>query len=411
MLRHLMKLIWKRKTRNLMLSLEILLAFVVVFAVAAFAARCWQLYQMPLGFRYDNVWSVSLQVAERSGLPDNNVAASDDSATFDNLKRTLQALPEVEQVGFAQFAPYSSSTHRTDFTLPDGRARVTSNLLKVSDGYFDTLGLTLLEGRWFSAADDGTSSTPVVINRSMAQTLAPGQSALGKEFTDGGSKEAGKRRYKVTGVIADYRDNGELMLPVNYTLIRQPASMHAGRAEDGVGALLLRLKPGTPRTFEARLNRQLKAVRNDWGYQISPLADVRSSLLRVQIVPLLVLSVIGAFLLVMVAFGLFGVLWQNTTQRIPEIGLRRAVGANGADIYLQIIAEQLLLSSVAMGLAQLLLVQLPLTGALGGNLNWAVFGAATFMASAVIYATSLLCALYPGWRASRLSPTQALHYE
>jgi hypothetical protein len=51
----------------------------------------------------------------------------------------------------------------------------------------------------------------------------------------------------------------------------------------------------------------------------------------------------------MVAFGLFGVLWQNTTQRIPEIGLRRAVGASAADIYRQIVAEQLLLSSAGDG--------------------------------------------------------------
>jgi putative ABC transport system permease protein len=55
--------------------------------------------------------------------------------------------------------------------------------------------------------------------------------------------------------------------------------------------------------------------------------------------------VIAAFLLVMVAFGLFGVLWQNTTQRIPEIGLRRALGADAGSIYRQIIAEQMLLST------------------------------------------------------------------
>ena len=65
--------------------------------------------------------------------------------------------------------------------------------------------------------------------------------------------------------------------------------------------------------------------------------------------PLIVMAVIAAFMLAMVGFGLFGVLWQNTTQRIPEIGLRRAIGASSAHIYRQIIGEQMLLSSVAMG--------------------------------------------------------------
>jgi putative ABC transport system permease protein len=62
-----------------------------------------------------------------------------------------------------------------------------------------------------------------------------------------------------------------------------------------------------------------------------------------------------------------------------------------------------------LGLA--LLVQLPLTQVLGESLNWSVFALAAGLSMAVIYLLSLLCALYPGWRASRLSPTEALHYE
>jgi putative ABC transport system permease protein len=134
-------------------------------------------------------------------------------------------------------------------------------------------------------------------------------------------------------------------------------------------------------------------------------------MLKAQFTPLVVLGVIAAFMLLMVAFGLFGALWQNTTQRIPEIGLRRALGARARDIYGQIVAEQLLLSSVAIAVALALLVQLPLTGALGQSLNWGVFAAAAGLSMAVIYLISLLCSLYPGWRASRLSPTEALHYE
>ena len=56
MFRHLLKLTWKRKSRNLMLSLEILLAFAIVFGVAAFGLRYAQLYRMPLGFEGADVW-------------------------------------------------------------------------------------------------------------------------------------------------------------------------------------------------------------------------------------------------------------------------------------------------------------------------------------------------------------------
>jgi putative ABC transport system permease protein len=138
---------------------------------------------------------------------------------------------------------------------------------------------------------------------------------------------------------------------------------------------------------------------------------MRTSLLKEHLIPLIVVAVIAAFMVAMVAFGLFGVLWQNTTRRIPEIGLRRAIGASAADIYRQIVAEQLLLSSTAMIVGLILLVQLPLTGAMGEALNWGVFIGAAALSMGAIYLLSLLCSLYPGWRASRLSPTEALHYE
>ena len=96
MLHHLLKLIWKRKSRNMMLSLEILLAFMVVFAIAAFAVRNYQLYQMPIGFAWRDQWSVNI----RNAQPIPN-----DAAIYDALERALLELPEVEKVAFTMMAP------------------------------------------------------------------------------------------------------------------------------------------------------------------------------------------------------------------------------------------------------------------------------------------------------------------
>jgi putative ABC transport system permease protein len=395
MFRHLLKLTWKRKTRNLMLSLEILLAFAIVFAIAAFGVRNYQLYRMPLGFDATDVWSVELKAAD--------IDAGIDAATYDAIKRGVQELPEVVQVSFATFSPYSMSTMTTTMNGPGGK--LESHMLAAGDDLARVLGLDLVEGRWFSPLDDGAADLPVVINRTMAQALFPGKSALGQQFTD--SEREQKLTYRVVGVVSELRDKGELMEPVKFTLQR----FVPGVGKRGARTLILKVKPGTDRGFETRLNRRLKLVRNDWTFQISPLAAQRASMLKAQFAPLIVLGVIGAFMLLMVAFGLFGALWQNTTQRIPEIGLRRALGAQAGDIYRQIVAEQLLLSSTAIVVALALLAQLPLTGALGASLNWTVFAAAAGLSMFVIYLLSLLCSLYPGWRASRLSPTEALHYE
>lgn len=401
MLRHLLKLIWKRKTRNLMLSLEILLAFVIVFAVAAFATRNLQLYRLPVGYQVEQLWSARI-------LADGTRGADVGPALYDSLQRALRELPEVEAVAFASHSPLSDSTMRTSVRLPASGRTLQVDMVEVNDDFFALAGMQLQAGRWFSAADDGAAQLPAIVNRRMAEALFPGQDALGKVYTEahGDAEQAGPS-YRITGIVDDYRSKGALMTPPNVMLVRfAPLSKR-----HGLRSVMLRVKPGTGRDFEQRLHRQLKAIRNDWGYDIAPLTEMRAALLREQTIPLIILAVIGAFMLVMVAFGLFGVLWQNTTRRIPEIGLRRAVGASGAQIYRQIVGEQLLISSAAMLVALALLVQLPLTGALGASLSWPVFGVATAGSMAVIYLLSLLCALYPGWRASRLSPTEALHYE
>lgn len=400
MLRHLMKLIWKRKSRNLMLSLEILLAFVVLFAVAAFAIRNYQLYHLPTGFHYQDRWSVEVKMPDQGSV-------RPDQAQYDQFKRGLLALPEVETVAFSTFGQYEMSTLETEFMQPDGSHKVRTAMLNVSDDFFAANAMQLAEGRWFSSLDDGADATPVVINRRLARRLFPGRSPLGLRFVDGMSARDQSRPYRVSGVVEDFRPQGEYMTPAAFALVRlTPAS--EGR---GFQSILLRLRPGTPRSFESALSTRLRQVRNDCAYTITPLADARTTMLHLQTLPLKVLAVIAAFLLVMVAFGLFGVLWQNTTLRIPEIGLRRALGADAGHIYRQIIGEQLLLSTGAIAVGALLLVQLPITGALGETLNWTVFAAALALSAAMIYLLSLLCSLYPGWRAARLSPTEALHYE
>ena len=400
MFAHLLKPIWKRKSRNLMLSLEIGLAFVVVFAIVAAASRFYELYQQPIGFGYASVWSVDIQASNASGI-------KNDKTTYDKLKRGLQALPEVEQVAFAAYSPYENDTWQGGFNLPDSGVSTTSNVMQVSDDFFDTVHMPLAQGSWFTSADEGAAVQPVVVNRRFANTMFPGQDPLGKVISDGKPGKKDRKLMKIAGVIEDFRPQGEFMTPVNFVISR----FSTQSSDDGLGTILLRVKPGTPRGFEAKLSQQLKLVRNDWSYQITPLVDLRDAMHRQVEIPLVVFSVIAAFLLLMVGFGLFGVLWQNTTKRIPEIGLRRATGATSANIYRQIVAEQLLLTSLAMAVGLVLLVQLPITGVFGDYLGWPLFFVAALVSATIMALVSVLCSLYPAWRASRLSPTQALQYE
>ncbi len=400
MFRHLLKPLWKRKSRNLMLTLELLLAFIVVFVCAAASGRYYQLYHLPTGFQYAAVWSIQLEHPGEAG-------STMDAALYDNFKRSLEALPEVEKVAFSSFSPYQRSTWQTGLYLPDTGIRMDSDMMQVDDDTFAVLGMSLLQGRWFSRMDEGSAQKPVVINRRLAEAMFGSADPIGKVISEGELGDKDSALLKVTGVFEDFRNHGEFMVPTNFMLTRfSPTS-----GKDSADTLLLKVRPGTERIFEAKLSERLKQIRNDISYRISPLSDLRQTMLNEAMIPLLVLSVVAAFLLLMVAFGLFGVLWQNTARRIPEIGTRRAAGATAVDIYRQIITEQLLLSSLAMTVGLILLVQLPLTGVFGDNLNWPLFLIATLASVAIMALVSILCALYPAWRASRLTPTEALHYE
>jgi putative ABC transport system permease protein len=400
-IRHLLKPLWKRKGSNLLLSLEIALAFAVVFAIAAAGLRYWQLYRHPVGFEWRDVWTAELLLPEGSGG-----GYGFDPAVYGQFARALEALPEVQKVAFSAYTPYENSEWNTNFELPGGK-QVDVNILQVSDDFFAVTDMALIDGRWFSARDEGARYAPVVVNRRFAESAFPGRSAVGRKLFEGGAESKDRREMQVVGVVEEFRNQGEYMAPRNFVLTRySPFS-----AEASMRTVLLKVRPGTPRMFEAELLRRLKGVRNDWSYRIAPLADMRDAQLRSSTGPLVLLAVVAAFLLLMVAFGLFGVLWQNTTRRVPELGLRRATGATAGDITRQIVLEQVLLCLLPIAAALLLLVQLPITGALGEALSWPLFGGAALVATVVMVLVSVVCAAYPAWRASRMSPTQALHYE
>lgn len=398
MLRHLLKLVWKRKGRNLMLSLEILIAFAIVFAVAALALRYAQIYHDPLGFSHERVWAVSLKapVSER---------ASFNAAVYDQFERGVASLPEVEKLSFSTTVPFLDSEMQSRYRLAEGGRGLYADSLDVSDSIADVLSIKLVAGRRFDQRDNGAAATPVLINRRLALALFDTEDAVGRQFVR--MAERKPLPMMVTGVMEDFRRGGELAPAKHVVLIRENMQAPGGTME----MMLVKLAPGTTRQFEEKLHQRLKQIRGDWEFTITPLASAHDTAMRDRLTPLLIISVIAAFMLAMVAVGLFGVLWQNITHRIPEIGLRRAVGASASDIYRQIVGEQLLQSSTAMLVGLVLLVQLPLTGALGEALNWPVFAAAAVLSMATIYLLSLLCSLYPGWRASRLTPTEALHYE
>jgi putative ABC transport system permease protein len=170
---------------------------------------------------------------------------------------------------------------------------------------------------------------------------------------------------------------------------------------------VLKLRPGTPATFEERLVARLQAEARDWSFEVETLAQTRESFLRDRLTPLLAVAVVAAFLMLMVALGLTGVVWQNVTQRTREIGLRRAKGAARVDVQRQILGEIGVMTALALAAGVLVAIQFPLLDIIY-FVEPHVYAIGLAISVTAIFLLTLACAWYPSRMAMRVEPAEAL---
>ena len=402
MIRHLLRLVWNRKRSNALLMLEIFFSFLVVFAVATAVSFAVMAYRRPLGFAWQEVWNVN---ADDQGGTRTRVADSGgDSRTalIDRMLAEARTLPEVEAAASLHIAPFANGSMTSGWT--DNGRDVSAEIVEATQDLDKVLGLRVVSGRWFEPADAAQPWRSLVINRALERTLGGGESMVGKPLR---KPDPSEEEDRVIGVVEDFRRSGEIA-PAGNVFIRL---VRAGNPHDVPGGtLLLKLRPGTPAAFEESLIRRLQGIAPEWSFEAKPLEQARAAALRSRLAPFAIGVLVAGFLMLMVALGLLGVLWQNLVRRTREIGLRRAVGASAADVRRQVLLEQLLLTALAMTLGLALVLQLPLLG-LTSLVGTAPFAAGVSAAVAVILALTLACSLYPAVLAARLEPADALRYE
>ena len=397
MMRHLLRLVWNRKRTNALLIVEIFFSFLVVFAVGTLGAFSWDSYRRPLGYDWRNLWVAQIDMQQVSD--DTFTQAQVDQ--FARLLKEVQSLDAVESAAGAMAVPYDFGSYATvaDF---NGRS-LYIEFSEVTQDFDKVARLEVVRGRWFQPADAALPWRPVVIDEDLARDAYGDEDPIGK-LLDQPTPE--REESRVVGVVRDFRRSGEISGVENFMFRLK----RVGNPEDRPArTILVRTRPGTPAEFEAQLSQRLQAVAPDWSYRVKPLADLRSSALRLRIVPLLVGGLVAFFLLMMVGLGLLGVLWQNLLQRTREIGLRRAAGASRAEVHRQIILEQLLLTTLGVLLGTILVIQIPILDLIG--IRPGIFAGGLLFAMAAIYFVATICALYPSAMASRIQPAEALRYE
>ncbi|MBZ0112275.1 MAG: FtsX-like permease family protein [Thermoanaerobaculia bacterium] len=394
MLRHALRLIWNRKRANALIIVELALAFLIVFFMAGFGANAWRLWSEPLGFE----WKDTLELR----LAPGGQWTEDDGATLRQLLATVRDQPEVEWAHHA-LPPFRNWSWTTSVTYADRSVDVTVN--RMTDGGPEDFGVELVEGRFFDETDAGPERIPVIIDEVVARTLFPGGFESGVDLRDHSDGDD-PTTWPVVGVFRRFRQHGELSPLKPYVITRFPIEDPASSTP----TIQVRVEAGTPMAFEERLQSLAESVAPSWNIIITPLSKLRQQQIRQVMVPLAVAFWISVFLLLMVAFGLFGVLWQSVTRRTDELGLRRALGAHRRRVYQLIVTETLMLALLASLLGCLIAVQFPIAAGFKA-LDWQSSLSGMLVGLVVLLGLAGLCSLYPAWLASRRSPAEALHYE
>jgi putative ABC transport system permease protein len=399
MTRHLLRLIWHRKRANLLVMTEILLSFLVLFAVVTLAIFYANNYRHPLGFDYENVWC--LEVSRPGDF------TSQAAETMAGLVRAIEELPPVQAAAPVFTGPFQNASWMSTTHKPDGRPHDYS-LNVVGDHFREVMGLEVLQGRWFGREDDGAAFRPVVINERMAHTLFRGENPLHKVIPrENQPGDEPQPEMRVIGVVSDFRQHGEFSSLESY-LFHRAAGSSAGLAPPRLVAI--RLQPGTTAAFEEVLMARALATAPDWSFTLKPAPEVRETNHRFYLTPLLTAGLLAGFLLLMVGMGLTGVLWQSVTQRTREIGLRRAGGASIPHIHRQILGEILVMTTLALGAGVLMAVQLPLLDQVTG-IGVGVYTTSLAISILAIYCLTTACGYIPSRIATRVPPAEALRYE
>jgi putative ABC transport system permease protein len=395
MIPHLLKLFWHRKASNALLIIEVFISFLVLLAVVTAAIFAYSNFNRPLGFSYENVWAVAADVKQESD--DYWSAEMVESAR--QVELTLRSFPEIEAVAGMNYPPYSFGNSESNF-VEYGRS-VAWIWGEVTDDLNKVLGINVVQGRWFDGSDNAATYRPVVINRRLAGEFFGTSDPIGQLM----SRERSGGDWRVIGVVDDFRKEGELSGKGNYAFLRINLADTTHRPPRN---FLLKMRPGTSPLIQQEITSRLRTAIKSWAFEVQSLEDMRRAYFKTRLGLLLAGGFIAGNLILMVALGLIGVLWQNVTRRQAEIGLRRALGASANDIYRQVLAELMIIASVGTLLGTLVVIQFPLLG-IFQSISWQVHLVALLISLTLMYLIMLGAALYPSRLATQIQPIEALH--
>jgi predicted permease len=325
---------------------------------------------------------------------------------YTELRERALGLPGVEAATLASRLPLGVSVNINELYVegvdtPEDEAP-SIDVTVVSPGYFETMGVPLLQGRDFVDGDDATSPLVVIIDEAAAQRFWPGENPIGKRLRLGGP-EGPQRAIVAVAQTTKVRTLGEQPRPYLYVPLAQ--------RHRGIISLVVRTA-GDPAATLPLLRRE--GLLLDESLPIMELKTMKQHLGIMLFAPRvggILLGVFGGLAILLATIGLYGVVSYAAAQRTREVGIRVALGARPGDVVRLVIGQGMVMVGVGavIGLVLAFAGARPLGSFLYGIRPW---DPSTFLGiTLLLVGVAFVATMVPALRAARLDPTVALRRE
>jgi putative ABC transport system permease protein len=398
----------RRRLSSALVISEAALMVVLMVGAGLLLKSLWRLAHVQTGIHADNVITALI-------TPNGSVCARGDQCVtlFNDIRSRVAAMPGVQSAALADNTPFSG-VFPSVLAVEDRPEYSSANPFSAwsftaSPNLLRTLGVPLLEGRDFADTDRVGSAGVVMVSRSLADKLWPGQDPIGRHVKPSWLKEW----RTVVGVVADVREYslfpegaqgrvvGDVYYPAAQGMIFPPGSIR----------LVLRVA-GDPKSADSELRSAVNSVRSD-----VPISEVRTmdEILSLSIAaPRSTSSLFTLFALLALTLGgvgIYSVVSYSVAERTQEIGIRVAIGAQRGDVLKMVIGDGMKLAAIGMVIGVAAAAGLT---RLMESLLYEVrpTDTATYLGVLALLASLAAIACYiPARRATRVDPTVALRYE
>jgi predicted permease len=404
--------------RKMLVVMQAALSLVLLSASGLLADALHNLERQDFGFAQDRRTIVGID-PQLAGY-----RAEQLTGLYRRVHEALSSISGVLSVALCSYSPQSGDSWN-DGIFVDGRPapgpdeNIYASFDRVTAGYFNVIGTPVLRGRGFSDMDTETSPHVAVINEAFAKKFFKNEDPIGKHF--GRSERAAARQYEIIGVAKNARyltynlekpiDAFFFLPETQHDVFPSPAFTAGDVRTHFLGDVVVVTKPGANLSISA-VRRALAGVDPNLpvNYVRTLREQVASQFGQQRLIARLT-SFFGILSTVLASIGLYGVTAFNAGRRVNEIGIRMALGAEAAHVVRLVLRGAFVL--VVCGLV----VGFPLSLAAGRFLDHQLYGMnpydpiVTLVAVLTLGSSALIAALIPAWRASLISPLEALRVE